>query len=289
VFCLAVTSAIATMTVPAAAQSDTAFHEVETKYILGLFTLGSATRIEGEKAIELNTTAGFGKRAGRYAATETEIEVEYTPNQYVQIELGPTVSYYNIRNVPGLDDRNGGNVNGFEGDFRFLLLDRGPSPFAVTLSVEPEWHSFDETSGVRVPNYGLETKLEADTELVKNRLFLAFNTLYEPETTLDLSGGGWSSESTWGVSSALAFQIIPKVVVGADLWYLHHYEGVGFNSSTGDALYLGPTFFWQIAPKVLMAASWQAQLAGHEMGVASPLDLTDFSRQRARLLVEVEF
>jgi hypothetical protein len=176
VFCLAVTSAIATMTVPAAAQSDTAFHEVEAKYILGLFTLGSATRIEGEKAIELNTTAGFGKRAGRYAATETEIEVEYTPNQYVQIELGPTVSYYNIRNVPGLDDRNGGNVNGFEGDFRFLLLDRGPSPFAVTLSVEPEWHSFDETSGVRVSNYGLETKLEADTELVKNRLFLAFNT-----------------------------------------------------------------------------------------------------------------
>jgi len=87
VFCLAVTSAIATMTVPAAAQSDTAFHEVETKYIFGLFTLGSATGIEGEKAIELNTTAGFGKRAGRYAATETEIEVEYTPNQYVQIEL----------------------------------------------------------------------------------------------------------------------------------------------------------------------------------------------------------
>ena len=60
----------------------------------------------------------------------------------------------------------------------------------MTLSVEPEWHSFDETSGVRVSNYGLETKLEADTELVKNRLFLPFNTLYEPETTLDLSGGG---------------------------------------------------------------------------------------------------
>jgi hypothetical protein len=130
VFCLAVTSAIATMTVPAAAQSDTAFHEVEAKYILGLFTLGSATRIEGEKAIELNTTAGFGKRAGRYAATETEIEVEYTPNQYVQIELGPTVSYYNIRNVPGLDDRNAATSTASKviSDFSSSIAARPHSP-----------------------------------------------------------------------------------------------------------------------------------------------------------------
>jgi hypothetical protein len=288
VICLAVTAAIAAMTMPAKAQSENAFHEIETKYIFGLFTVGSATGIEGEKAIEQNTQAGFGKRTGRYAATETELELEYTPNQYVQIELGPTISYYNIHNVPGLDDRDMGGINGFEGDFRFLILDRGPSPFAVTLSVEPEWHGLDETSGVSVSNYGLETKLEADTELVKNRLFLAFNILYEPETTTAV-GGGLNTESTWGVSSALAFQIVPKVVVGADLWYLHHYEGVGFNYSTGDALYLGPTFFWQIAPKVLMSASWQAQVTGHEIGVSSPLDLTDFSRQRAKLLLEFEF
>jgi hypothetical protein len=45
------------------------------------------------------------------------------------------------------------------------------------------------------------------------------------------------------VSSALAFQILPNVVVGVDLWYLRHYRGVAFNSLTGDAVYLGPTFF----------------------------------------------
>jgi hypothetical protein len=137
-------------------------------------------------------------------------------------------------------------------------------------------------------NYGLEAKLEADTELIKNRLFLGFNLLYEPETTrADL--GMWSRESTLGLSSALAFQIIPNVVIGADLWYLRHYDGALFNSFTGDAVYLGPTFYWKIAPKVLMSAAWEAQIAGREAGITSALDLTDFSRQRARLLLEFEF
>jgi hypothetical protein len=97
-------------------------------------------------------------------------------------------------------------------------------------------------------------------------------------------------ESTWGISSALAYQIIPKVVVGVDLWYLRHYEGVGFNTFTGDAVFLGPTFYWHIAHHVIMSAAYETQIAGHEVG-ATPgnLDLTDFSRARARLLFEFEF
>jgi hypothetical protein len=62
-----------------------------------------------------------------------------------------------------------------------------------------------------------------------------------------------------------------------------------FNSFTGDAVYLGPTFYWKIAPKVLMSAAWEAQVAGHQVGIGSALDLTDFSRSRARLLLEFEF
>jgi hypothetical protein len=272
----------------AQAQDYSTFHEIETKYIFGNFTVGSSTGIEGEKAFEPETRADFGKRGGRYAVGATELELEYTPTQFMQVTFGPTVSYYNVHNVPGLDDRNLGTVNGFEGQLRSVLIDRGPSPFAVTLSLEPEFHSRDETSGAKVVNYGLEAKFEADTELIKNRLFLGFNLLYEPETTrADL--GMWSKESTFGVSSALAYQIIPNVVIGADLWYLRHYDGTFFNSFTGDAVYLGPTFYWKIAPKVLMSAAWEAQIAGREAGVASALDLTDFSRQRARLLLEFEF
>jgi hypothetical protein len=269
---------------------ESAFHEIETKYIFGSFTVGSSTGIEGERAIEPDTQANFGKRGGRYAATQTELEVEYTPNQFVEIEFGPTISYYNIGGVPGMEDRNSGNINGVVATIRSLLIERGKSPFAVTLSIEPEWRSLDETTGESVSNYELEAKIEADAELIKNRLFLCFNVLYEPETTsVNATPAAWNTETTLGVSSALALQIVPNVLVGADLWYLRHYDGLAFNSFTGDAVYLGPTFFWKIAPKVLVSASWETQISGHEVGIASPFDLSDFSRQRARLLFEFEF
>jgi len=281
--------AMATGSVAARAQDAGEFHELETKYIFGNFTVGSSIDEEGEKAFEPETEADFGKRGGKYGVSETELEFEYTPTQFMQVAFGPTVSYYNIHGVPGLDDLNAVAVNGFEAEFRPIIVDRGPSmPFAITASIEPEYHSRDETSGAQVANFGVENKLEADTELIKNRLFLAFNALYEPETTRDL--GMWTKESTWGVSSALAYQIIPKVVVGADLWYLQHYDGLAFNNFTGDAVYLGPTFYWQIAPKILMSAAWQTQIAGREAGIVpANLDLADFSRQRARLLFEFEF
>ena len=88
------------------AQVAGAFHEAETKCIFGSFTVGSSTAIEGEKAFEPETEANFGKNGGRYAVGQTTLEYEFTPTQYMQIILGPTISYYNIRGVPGLDDRN---------------------------------------------------------------------------------------------------------------------------------------------------------------------------------------
>ena len=275
-------------TISVRAQDSDAFHELETKYIFGNFTIGSSTGLEGEKALEAESQADFGKRGGHYAAAQTVLEFEYTPTQFMQIELGPSFSYYNIHNVPGLDDINLATVNGFEANLRSVIIDRGPSPVAVTLSLEPEFHSRDETSGAKVVNYGLETRLEADAELVKNRLFLGFNLLYEPETTrADL--GMWSRESTFGVSSALAYQVIPNVVIGADLWYLRHYDGTTFNTFTGDAVYLGPTLYWKLSSKILMSAAWETQIAGSESGVTNALDLTDFSHHRARLLFEFEF
>ena len=189
-------SALMCLSGAARAQDAYAFHEVETKYIFGSFTVGSSTGIEGEKAFEPESKANFGKRDGTYAAGQTALELEYTPTQYVQLEFGPILSYYNIQNVTDFDNRKVGSLSGFEATLRSVIIDRGASPFAVTLSLEPEFHSRDETGGAKVVNYSVEAKLEADTELIKNRLFLAFNLLYEPETTRgDL--GMWNNESTF--------------------------------------------------------------------------------------------
>lgn len=275
-----------------AQDSPTVYRDVETKYIFG-FTEGSGIGLEGEQEFSPETVARFGKRDGRYQAGETKLEYEFTPNQYVQFELGPMVAWHNISGVTGLDDRKQSAFSGFFGEVRYLLLDRGASsPLAITLSAEPEWHRIDETSGARVKNFGLELKLNADLELIKNRMYLAANLLYEPEATRDPDavGAGWSKESQGGISGALSYRIFPSVFVGAEVWYLRHYDGTFLNSFTGDAVFLGPTIYVQLSRKLFMTAAWNTQVWGREVdNPGAPLNLAEFSRQRAKLKLAVEF
>ena len=127
---------------------------------------------------------------------------------------------------------------------------------------------------------------------IKNRLYLGANLLYEPEATQDPDhvGAGWEKESTGGISAALSYRVVPSVFVGAEVWYLRHYDGTWFNTYTGDAVYLGPTFYVQLGPKMFMTAAWNWQVTGREVDdPGARLNLAEFSRQRAKLKVAVEF
>jgi hypothetical protein len=263
------------------------YREIETKYIFG-FTEGSGIGLEGEKEFSPDIVTSVGKRAGNYSATETKLKYEFTPNQYVQFELGPIVASHQIRNVPNLDDRSETSFGGAFVEFRYLLFSRPSSPLAVTLAIEPEWHRTDPTSGQLVENYGLETRINADLELIPNRSYLGFNFLYEPETTRDATGV-WTNESTIGASAALALRIHPSVVIGGEAWYLRHFDGIGLNTFTGDAIYVGPNVYLQITRKVFVTAAWNTQVSGHEIGDPGKFNLTDFSRQRAKIKLAFEF
>ena len=275
-----------------AARAQDGFYEVETKYIFG-FTEGSGIGLEGEKEFSTETVARIGKADGRYCASETKLEYEFTPNQYVQFELGPLVSTHKIKNATDLDNRNDVAMSGFFGEVRYLVLERNASsPLAVTLSAEPEWHRIDETSGTHVTNLGLELKVNADLELIKNRLFLGSNLLYEVEGTKDPDhiGAGWAKESIGGVSGALSYRVIPAVFIGVEAWYLRHYDGSFFNAFTGDAVFIGPTLYAQLGRKAFMTAAWNAQVSGHDVDVSgSKLNFGEFTRSRAKLKFAVEF
>src|ERR1043165_771847 len=117
-----------------AQDSAPVYRDVETIYIFG-FTTGSGIGLEGEKEFSPETVMRFGKRDGRYTASETKFEFEFTPNQYVQIEFGPMASYHGISGVTDLDDRNRLAFSGVFGEIRYLLLERTSSqPLSVTVS-----------------------------------------------------------------------------------------------------------------------------------------------------------
>jgi hypothetical protein len=272
----------------ARAEDASSWRDIETKYIFG-FTTGSGIGLEGEKEFTVDSIGRFGKRDGNYAATETKYEFEFTPSQFIQIEFGALGSTHNIGGVTGLDDRNQVALAGGFAEFRYLALERtSNNPLAVTLAVEPTVRRIDETSGERVRNFEFETTVNADLELMRNRLYAGFNLLYEPEVTQMLTGET-QREATFGGSAALSLRLASNVVLGGEVWYLRHYDAANLTSFTGDAVMLGPTLYLRFTPKMFMTAAWNAQVWGREIGNPVSLNLAEFQRQRAKLKFAWEF
>jgi hypothetical protein len=271
------------------AEDATSWKEIETKYIFG-FTTGSGIGLEGEKEVTVDTIGRFGKRDGHYSATETKYEFEFTPTQFIQIEFGALGSTHNIGGVTDLDDRRQIAASGAFGELRYLAVERtSNNPLSVTLAVEPTVRFVDETSGQRrVLSYEFETTVNADLELMKNRLFAGFNLLYEPEVTYNPTGEV-QREAKFGGSAALSLRIASNVLVGGEVWYLRHYDAANLTAFTGDAVMLGPTLYVQFTPKMFMTAAWNAQVWGREIGNPVSLNLAEFQRHRARLKFAYEF
>lgn len=272
----------------ARAEDASSWRDIETKYIFG-FTTGSGIGIQGEKEFSVIADGRVGKREGSYAATETKYEFEFTPTQFIQLEFGALGSTHSIHGVPDLDDQSQLAFAGGFAEFRYLAIERTSSnPLSVTLAVEPTVRRIDETSGEQVHNFELETVINADLELIRNRLFAGFNLLYEPEATRT-AAGEMEHEAKFGGSAALAVRVASNVVIGGEIWYLRHYDSFDLSAFTGDAVMLGPTLYVQITPKVFMTAAWNAQVWGREIGGPSPLNLAEFQRHRARLKFAAEF
>jgi hypothetical protein len=120
-------------------------------------------------------------------------------------------------------------------------------------------------------------------------LVAAFNALYEPETSRSRETGVTTHESTLGFATALMLQIRPSIFVGGEARYLRRYEGLGLNTLSSHALFLGPTVYANFSQHSWIAIGWSIQVAGRSVEDPGWLDLTNFERHQARLLFGFTF
>ncbi len=263
-------------------------NKFDSEHMFG-FTTGSDIGEPRSTELESETQGRIGKRAGSYAAFGTTFEYKYTLNDYLRISPGASVIYQNISGVPGLDDRRQLAFQGLSVEFSYRFLDRQKAPFGFTLNVVPQWNRIDDISGAPVEQYGAEISLLVDRELIADRLYGAFNVIYDPETTRARASGLWERETTAGLAAALTAQISSGVFVGLETRYLRRYEGLSFDQFAGEALYAGPTFYIKLSDRWSIAGAWNLQLAGHAVSDPNTLDLKNFDRHEVKLRLSAEF
>ena len=78
-------------------------------------------------------------------------------------------------------------------------------------------------------------------------------------------------------------------MIGGEADVFNQFDGLAGQSWRGSALFLGPTFHYQISDKVDLSGAWTQQLAGRARGDGGALDLADFTRSQAKLRLEMDF
>lgn len=258
--------------------------EIDTDH---LFAFSQGTDIGAVGTLELESEANvrFGKRGDRYTAYSQEVEVGYIPLNNLHLFVGGSLAYFDIADVPGLDDRQRLSFNKLEAEVRYRLMDRALSPFGLAVQIQPGWAAIDETSGERGNNYGLAFSVLADKEVIE-RVVAAVNVAYELEAAR--ANGSWERESALRISGSLMAQVRPGLFLGADVQHLRRYEGLGLNSSAGQATFLGPSLCWY-PRNFWVIAGWSTQIAGDAKAFPGSLDLINFERNQAKLSVGFSF
>jgi hypothetical protein len=159
----------------------------------------------------------------------------------------------------------------------------------LTFAVETHAQRIDEASAAVVRNYGTEFTLAFDRELVPNLAVVALNLTYQPEWTRFVGTGAAEQESTIGAALGVMTQIRPGFFLGGEARYLRRYEGIGLDELAGQALFVGPTAYFQLSERSRLTASWSVQVWGRPAGSNATLDLVNFERHQARLVFGVNF
>ncbi|WP_433995621.1 hypothetical protein [Bradyrhizobium tropiciagri] len=260
----------------------------DTEHIFG-FMIGSDVGTAGEREFQSQTTGRFAKDGGRYGTLNQELEAEFVPVPNVRVELAASFMAYDIKGVPGFEDRRQLSWQGVSVDFRYRFLDREAAPFGMTLALETRADRVDETTAAAIRGYGTEVTLAFDREIVPDTVLAALNVSYEPEWTRLPRTGMSEQDATIGVAFGLMAKVRPNVLLGGEARYFRKYEGIGLDELAGQALFIGPTAYFQLSERSRLTATWGIQAWGQRPGSNAALDLANFERHQARLVFGVNF
>ncbi len=263
-------------------------HGLETENLFG-FVLGSDVEPRGTRSIAMETIGRFGKRGGKYGALGGKIEFAYGVTDSLSVAGAVLGAYYNIDNVPGFANISRMRLNGIGGEARWRLLNRETHGVGLTLHIEPVWATSDELTGLPGKKWGSENKIIADTMLVPDKLFAAFNVIHEMEVVKEKNSPITERAAKIGVGFALATPLTKNIFVGAEARYLFAYDGLGFGAYAGRALYIGPTIHGKFDNGMWASLAWSTQIAGDEKGLTGKYDLTNFERNMVRFKVGYDF
>ncbi len=249
--------------------------DIDTEHIFG-FAEGSDISPKGSIEMEIFTVGIFGA-LGRNFSVGNGTSLRYSVTDELRFSAGVLSDYLNVHGIPGLNARNGFNVNGIFTEARWNVFNRRAWPLGVSVLVAPEWRRTDPATGEYNDNAAVTAAILVDKEVIPETLFMVLNLIYSP-SWLPVSGR-WLRDDAFTVILGGSYVITPELLIGGEI---RHENLAPYGLSTAHALFVGPHVYVQIAEETTASFAWAFQLP--DLG-ASHANLAKFERYEAGLRI----
>ncbi len=271
----------------AAASLPPARAEVDTEHMFG-FGEGTDIGTPFQPEVETELVGRFGRADGSYSATALSLSLKYPFSSWFRVAPTVTVSRFDISGASDIEDRGSIGLELLGLEFRLRPFDREDHLFGLTFVALPFVGFVDPTTGAPGDSWGSSFLIAADREVVPGRLFAALNLAYGFGRVRDYSTGQSVDGSELAFSAAATARLWENVYLGGEVRYRRGFDGLAFGNLTGQAVFVGPTFYAALGKGASLSGAWNIQVWGQATGLDPGLDLTLFQRQMFKLRLAID-
>jgi hypothetical protein len=195
---------------------------------------------------------------------------------------------------------------------KYKIFGRATHGFGLTADWDINYQGYDAKDRTLVPNLSTNGgqvtnsfRLFLDREIVSGKLYGALNLVIDQiwfergALVATANNPDYLRQSNLTLSGALSWQVVDGFFIGGEARYVRTHLGSFLNQFTGDAIYVGPTFFWQATKSIAISGAWGAQVKGAQnawndvplapIHQSSQLNLATQNQHIARLKVAYTF
>jgi hypothetical protein len=242
------------------------------------FTTGSDVSDVGAWGAGLTYGGAFkggGFKPGSFAAHTGQLQVAtaFLPCWEIGPYLIGSTARGDTRGVLGRAtlDTYGGGI-----EQKYKIFGRATHGFGLTLDWDINYQGFKQKDTTLAPILSFNGdqvtnsfRMFIDREIISGKLYGAINLVWD-QVWFDRPGilapgnrSDYLRSSNLTLSGALSYQLVDGLFVGGEARYVRTHLGNFFNTYTGDALYVGPTFYWQATKSLAISGAWGVQAVGH--------------------------
>ncbi|ACA20674.1 conserved hypothetical protein [Methylobacterium sp. 4-46] len=271
--------------------------DVDTEHLFG-FTEGADASEKGHQEVIVDTIGRFSKRRdgpgfSTYRVFDTRIGYQFNPIDQLSIEFSTFGTFHHARNIIDVDNKSFGNFDGLAVDVKYQFLKADDKqPLNAAFEVRPRFTRVLPIEGRGADIVDVETLLQVDMQVVKDKVWYATNISFEPTAGRERGSKAGYRSSTFLWSNAVVARIAEKTFLGPEVRYLRGYEGTFLNRLESEALFIGPALHHRFTEHAWVTVAYAGQVWGRDTDPSlanRAFGLSQFERHNMRVKLGLEF